>query len=70
MEYYVLLEFYVAFKIPYVYSYITELCRTQVEVILYDRNATVHDTGQDAAMHRKYKRLNLCGGQAYDHSDD
>jgi hypothetical protein len=32
------LEMHVAFKIPYVYDYITKLCWTQAEVILNHRN--------------------------------
>jgi hypothetical protein len=56
----------VAFKISYVYHCVTKLCRTQVEVILTLRNPLVYGTGQGEAMHRKYKRLKLGGGQAYD----
>jgi hypothetical protein len=33
----------VAFKIPYVYDYITKLCRTQEEVILNHLNPNIHD---------------------------
>jgi hypothetical protein len=63
-------ELHVAFKIPYVYDYTTKLCRTQAEVILNHRNPIVHGTGQGEAVHRKYKRLKLGGGQAYDRSAD
>jgi hypothetical protein len=63
-------EKHVAFRIPYVYDYITKLCGTQAEVILNHRNQTVRGIGQAEAMHRKYKRLKLGGGQAYDHSAD
>jgi hypothetical protein len=48
---------------PYVYDYITKLCRTQVEVILNNVKLNVCDTGQGDARHRKYKRLKLGGGQ-------
>jgi hypothetical protein len=58
----------VAFKIPYVYEYITELCRTEAEVILNHVNPNVRGTGQVEAMHRKYTRLKLGGGQAEDRS--
>jgi hypothetical protein len=61
---------HMAFKIPYVYDYITKLCRTQAEVILNHRNPIVRGIGQGAAMHRKHKRLKLGGGQAYDRSAD
>jgi hypothetical protein len=57
-----------AFKIPYVYDYITKLCRTQAEVIRNHRNPIVRVTGQGEAMHGKYKRFKLGGGQAYDRS--
>jgi hypothetical protein len=57
-----------AFKIPYVYDYITKLCRRQAEVILNHENPNVRAIGQGEPMHRKYKRLTLGGGQAYDRS--
>jgi hypothetical protein len=41
-------------------------CRTQEEVILNHENPEVRGIGQEEAMHRKYKRLKLGGGQAYD----
>jgi hypothetical protein len=59
-----------AFKIPYVYNYITKLCRTQAEVIQNHRNAIVRGIGQVEAMHRNYKTNKLGGCQAYDYSDD
>jgi hypothetical protein len=46
-----------ASKIPYVYEYITKLCRTQAEVILNHINPDVLVTGQEA-RHRKYKTDN------------
>jgi hypothetical protein len=61
-------ELHVAFKIPYVYDYKTKLRRTQAEVSHV--NPDVHGTGQGEARHRKYKRLKLGGGQAYDRSAD
>jgi hypothetical protein len=54
------------FKIPYVYDYITKLCRQQAEVIQNHDNENVRNIGQGEARHRKYKRLKLGGGQAYD----
>jgi hypothetical protein len=63
-------EMHVAFKISYVYDYITKLCRTQAEIILNHRNPVVRGTGRAEAMHREYKRLKLGGRQAYDRPAD
>jgi hypothetical protein len=51
----------VAFKIPYVYDYITKLSRTQAEVIINHINPNVCGTGQGEARDQKYKRLKLGG---------
>jgi hypothetical protein len=59
-----------AFSIPYIYDYITKLCRQQAEVIQNYENVNVRNIGQGEAWHRKYKRLKLGGGQAYDRSND
>jgi hypothetical protein len=59
-----------AFNLPYVYDYITKLCRQQAEVIQNHENKHVRGIGQGEVRHRKYKRLQLAGGQAYDHSSD
>jgi hypothetical protein len=61
---------HVVFKTPYMYDYITKLCRTQAEVILKHVNPNVHGIGQGGARHRKHKRLKLGGGEAYDRSAD
>jgi hypothetical protein len=58
------------FKIPYVYDYITKLCRQQAKVIQNHDNENVCNIGQGEAQHRNYKRLKLGGGQAYDRSSD
>jgi hypothetical protein len=58
------------FSIPYVYDYITKLSIQQAEVIQSHENANVRNIGQGEAQHRKYRRLKLGGGQAYDHSND
>jgi hypothetical protein len=58
-----------AFQIPYVYDYITKLCRQQAEVIQSNENENVRYIGQGEARHRKYKRLKLGGGHVYDCSD-
>jgi hypothetical protein len=55
-----------AFKIPYMYDYITKLCRKGAEVIQNHLNRNLHASGQEKAMHEKYKRLKLISGQAYD----
>jgi hypothetical protein len=57
-----------AFNLPYVYDYITKSCRQQAEVIQNHENEHVRGIGQGEARHRKYKRLTLGGGQAYDRS--
>jgi hypothetical protein len=59
-------DLHLAFKIPYVYDYITKLCRRQAEVILDHENPNVGAIGQVEARHRKHKRLKLGGGQVYD----
>jgi hypothetical protein len=59
-----------AFKLPYVYDYITKLCRQQAEVILNHENENVRNIELGEAPHRKYKRLKLGGGQAYGRSSD
>jgi hypothetical protein len=63
-------DMHLAFHLPYVYDYMTKLCRQQEEVILNHDNENVRNIGQDEARHRKYKRLKLGGGQAYDRSSD
>jgi hypothetical protein len=46
-------DLHVAFKILYVYDYITKLCRTQAEVILNHVNPNVHGIGQGETRHKK-----------------
>jgi hypothetical protein len=57
-------------QILYVYDYITKLSRQQAQVIQLRENIHVRNIGQGEARHRKYKRLKLSGGQAYDRSSD
>jgi hypothetical protein len=57
-------------QIPYVYDYITKLCRQQAQAIKHHENIHVRNIGQGEARHRKYKKLKLGGGQAYDRSSD
>jgi hypothetical protein len=63
-------KLHVAFKISYVYDYVTKLCRTQAEEILNHINPNVRCVGQGEARDQKYKRLKLGGSRAYDRSDD
>jgi hypothetical protein len=63
-------ELHVAFEIPYVYNFITKLCRQQAEVVQNHTNPNFRNIGQGEAQHRNYKRLKLGGGQAYDRSND
>jgi hypothetical protein len=63
-------ELHTAFNIPYVYDFITKLCRQQAEVILNHDIENVRNIGLGEARHRKYKRLKLGGSQAYDRSSE
>jgi hypothetical protein len=53
-----------ALKIPYVYDYITKLCREQPEVIQNQSKSNVRAIGKEA-VHRKHKRRKFGGSQAY-----
>jgi hypothetical protein len=53
-----------ASNLPYVYDYITKLCRQQAEEKQNHVNAHICSIGQGEARHRKYKRLKLGGRQA------
>jgi len=61
------LAFHLAFKIPYVYDYITKMCRKEAEVVQNRDNVNVRNIGRSEAPHRKFERLKL-GGQVYDRS--
>jgi hypothetical protein len=61
-------DLHLAFRIPYVCDYIIKLCRRQAEVVLNHENPNVLAIGQGEVRQRKYKRLKLGGGQAYDRS--
>jgi hypothetical protein len=54
------LELYTVFSLTYIYDYIIKLCWQQGNVQNHVRNI-----GQGEARRGKYKRLKLCGGQAY-----
>jgi len=57
-------DLHVAFKIPYLYDFVTELCRQQATVILNHENVNIRNIGQGEAQYRTYKRIKLGGGQA------
>jgi hypothetical protein len=63
-------ELHVAFKVPYIYDFITKLCMAQAKVILNHVNPDALGIRQGETRHWKYKRLKLSGGQAYDRSAD
>jgi hypothetical protein len=63
-------DLHMASKLPYIYDYITKLCGQQAEVIQNHENENVRNIGQGEPRHRKYMRLKLGGGQAYDRSSD
>jgi hypothetical protein len=46
------------------------LYKQQAEAIQNHEIANVSDIGKGEVRHRKYKRLKLGGGQAYDRSSD
>jgi hypothetical protein len=51
-------------QIPYVYDFITKICRKQAEVVQNHNNENVCSIGNGEAKHRHHKRLELGGGQA------
>jgi hypothetical protein len=63
-------DLHMAFKLPYIYDYITKLCRQEAEVIQNHENATVRNIEQGEPRHRKCKTHKLGGDQAYDRSSD
>jgi hypothetical protein len=52
-------DLHMAFKLPYLYDYITKLCKQQAEVIQNHENANVRNIGQGEARHRNTRGLNL-----------
>jgi hypothetical protein len=63
-------DMHISFKIPYVYDLRAKLCKQQAKVIQHHENIHVRNIWQGEARHRKYKRLKLGGGQAYDPLSD
>jgi hypothetical protein len=50
-------DLHLAFNIPYVFDFITKLCRRQAEVIQNHENPNIRAIGPGEAKHRKRKRL-------------
>jgi hypothetical protein len=46
------------------------ICRQKAEIKQNHENGNVRNIGQGEPRHRKYKRLKLGSGQAYDRSSD
>jgi hypothetical protein len=44
-----------ALQVPYVYEYVTKLCRRQAEIIHNNESENVSNIGQDETPHKKYK---------------
>jgi hypothetical protein len=63
-------DLHTAFNLPYLYYYITKLCRQQAEVIQNHENEHVRSKRQGEVRCSKYKWLKLGGGQAYDSLSD
>jgi hypothetical protein len=63
-------DFHTAFNLPYVYDYITKLCRQQAQVIRNHENEYVSGIGQGEIRPRKHKMFKLGGGYVYDRSSD
>jgi hypothetical protein len=59
-------NFHTDFNLPYVCDIIIKLCRKQAEVIQNHENEHVRGIGEGEDRYRKYKRLILGSGQAYD----
>jgi hypothetical protein len=61
-------DLHTAFNLPYVYDYVTKLCRQLPEVIQNPDNVHVRSIGQGEERRRKYKRTKIGGGQAHGRS--
>jgi hypothetical protein len=63
-------DLHTAFNRPYEYDLTTKLCRQEADFIQNHENEHVRSRGQGEARRRKYKKLKLGGGKAYDRSND
>jgi hypothetical protein len=59
-------DLHTAFNLPYVYDCIIKLCKQQAEVVQNHASEHVRSIVQGEAKRRKYKKLKLGDGQAYD----
>jgi hypothetical protein len=59
----------VDFHVPYVYDYITKLCKRQAEMIHNNENENVRNIGQGETPRRKYEMLKLGGDHLYNCSN-
>jgi hypothetical protein len=59
-----------ALDLPYVYDYVTKLCRQQGKVIQNREDEHVRSIGQGETRHGICKVLKLGSGQAYNSSSD
>jgi hypothetical protein len=48
-------DLHMAFELPYIYDYITKLCKQQAEVTQNHENANVHNIGEGEARRGKYE---------------
>jgi hypothetical protein len=46
-------ELHMAFQVPYIYDYITKLCRQPAEVRQNNENANIGNVGKGETQHRK-----------------
>jgi hypothetical protein len=63
-------ELHMAFRVPYIYNYITKLCRQQAKVIQNHENGNVATSVKVKLETENIKRLKLGDGRAYDYSSD
>jgi hypothetical protein len=52
-------DLHLGFKLPFIYDYITKLCRQQVEVIQNHENANIRNIGQGEPNTGNIRGLNL-----------
>jgi hypothetical protein len=63
-------DLHMAFKLPYLYDYIKNYEGNKQKSYKIMKMQMFLNIGQGEPRHRKYKRLKLGGGQAYDRSSD
>jgi transcriptional antiterminator Rof (Rho-off) len=65
-----LCDLHTAFNLPCAYHYITKLCKQEAEVIQIHENGHIRSTAEGQVSHRKYMRLKVGSGEAYDRLSD